>query len=83
MFGSEFSHFPLWWIFPLIMIIFCLFMMGRMGMGSMMCGRGTHHEGEDKKETSESAMEILDRRYARGEIEREEYEEKKKDLTRS
>ncbi len=34
-------------------------------------------------ESSESAVEILDKRYARGEIEKQEYEEKKAAITRS
>lgn len=31
---------------------------------------------------AESVLEVLERRYARGEISREEFEEKKRDLTR-
>ena len=34
-------------------------------------------------ERSESALEILDKRYAQGEIEKQEYEEKKTAITRS
>ena len=34
-------------------------------------------------EHSESAQEILDKRYARGEIDKQEYEEKKAAITRS
>ncbi len=37
----------------------------------------------NRGEQSESALEILDRRYARGEIEKQEYEEKKAAITRS
>lgn len=39
----------------------------------------SQQRGEQPKE--DSALEILKRRYARGEISKEEFEEKKKDLT--
>ena len=78
MFGYEFCNFSLWWLFPLIMIALCLFMMrGRMGM---MCGPDSHHKDGSNRSGPESAMEILDKRYALGEINREEYEEKKKTI---
>jgi uncharacterized membrane protein len=60
-----------WWIVPLVMIVLCLFMMrGCMGFGSGSAGR-------HRRDSSGSAREILDKRYARGVIEKEEYEEKK------
>jgi putative membrane protein len=65
------------WGFPLMPIIFiifiavCLFMMFR---GGMMCGR-RHRESEP-----ESSLEILKKRYARGEITKEEFEEMKKGI---
>ncbi len=58
-----------WWILPLVMMVFCFLMM-RRGMG---CWVGRHRPGE-------SAREILDRRYASGEIGKEEYEEKKRHI---
>jgi uncharacterized membrane protein len=58
------------------MIIICFFMMRSKGI---MCGhssRDTHNQG------TESAREILDKRYAGGEIDETEYERKKRDLKR-
>ncbi len=69
----------LWWIFPLVMMIFCFIMMrGRMGS---MCGFGTHNQANRSTKISDSAVDILAKRYARGEINREEYEERRRDLT--
>ena len=82
-----------WWIFPLLffvmMIVMFIFMMRRGGMGCMWRDRMTDRpESRDamkrySSEESESALEILDKRYARGEIEKQEYEEKKAAITRS
>jgi putative membrane protein len=70
--GLEFSSFP-WWIFPILMIIFCIFFM-RRGCGRMMCGFS------DSNGTGESAIEILNKRHAKGELDQREYEEKKGNL---
>lgn len=75
-----------WWTIPLLMMAFCFLMMflgrGRMGgrMGSMMCGFGSMKDEAGGTESNESAMDILDKRYAGGEIDRREYEEKKATL---
>jgi uncharacterized membrane protein len=75
--------FELWWIFPLVMIILCLFMMrGCMGR---MTGRHDSHEATDKRPgaSSDSAIEILNKRYALGDIGREEYEERKRAISQT
>ena len=73
MFGYEFCG-GFWWIFPLVMIVLCfLFMRGCMGRRMCFCGTGY--------DLGESALDILNKRYAKGEIDQQEYEEKKKELT--
>ena len=70
---------PWGWIFPLfflvLMVVFLVFMMrGGMG-GGPMCGGSQKTPG-----SGETSREVLDRRYARGEITREEYQQMRKDL---
>jgi putative membrane protein len=83
MFYSEFFYSPLWWIFPLVMILgmiaICFFIM-RGRMGSMMCGFGSHSEDRHDTNSSGSVMDILEKRYALGEINKDEYKEKKRSL---
>jgi len=80
MFGSEMGSFAYWWIFPLIMIGLCLIMM--RGKRGSMCGFGSHGTRGRSLGFSESARDVLDKRYALGEINKEEYEEKRRALTR-
>ncbi len=66
---GPWGGFPWMWIFLIVLFILLFIGRGRYG-----CGR----HGTQK--TGESAREILDRRYARGEINREEYQQMKKDM---
>ncbi|GJL51882.1 MAG: hypothetical protein NPIRA01_31090 [Nitrospirales bacterium] len=67
-----------WGFGPLFMIVFwILVVLGIFFLGKELMSRAS--EGATPQE-SESALEILKKRYARGEINKEEFEEKRKDL---
>jgi putative membrane protein len=77
MFGTE--GFDLWWLIPIVLI-------GLYFFGARGCCSGRRHRIEDRPErnneaTSDSALDILNRRYARGEVDDEEYERKRKAIT--
>ena len=82
MYASELCGFSGWWIVPIIMMILCFFMM-RGRRGSMMCGFGSRAVDGQQTEVADSAQDILDRRYAAGEINKDEYVEKKRTLIES
>lgn len=86
MYGSLLHGSALWWIFPLLMIVLCIVMCGFMmrgRMGVMRCWPGSGSTGRPGGDTAGSAMNILDRRYVQGEINKEEYEEKKEGIGRN
>ncbi len=72
MLGCEFCE-SYWWIFPVIMIFLCFFLMRRCS-ASRWCGYGEFNNQKD------SAIDILNKRYAQGDIDQIEYEEKRKGL---
>ena len=86
MFMSEFFNFSTWWLFSLVMMAICIFMM-RGRRGAMICGFGSRNQDNHADQEShaidplDSPMEILDKRFALGELTLEEYEEKKYFLT--
>jgi putative membrane protein len=65
------------WIMPLMMLAFW----GLVIWGIIALVRWGRRTGCGVSDSSESALETLKRRYASGEISREEYEEKKRVLT--
>ena len=80
MYDSQLCTFSFWWIIPIAMMILCFFMMRRF-RGTMMSGFGCCGRDWQQAKGKESSMDILDRRYASGDIDKTEYEEKKRTLT--
>lgn len=80
MFGTGLTYGFFWWMAPIFMMIFCFFMM-RGKRGGMMCGFGRCGIDNPPSGGTETAREILDKRYAAGEINKDEYEEKKMTIT--
>ena len=62
-----------WWILPIVMIIFCYFFMRGCG-ATRLCGFNRNSSSED------TALHILRKRFATGELDEKEFKEKKKVL---
>ena len=79
--GPEDFVFQGWWIMPImffiLMMLFMLFGMGRRGFGPK---RFFDRDENNVKNSSESALDILNKRYAKGEISKSEYDEMKSNL---
>ena len=73
-----------WWIFPLFMLFMMIICAAIFFLGHRS-GSGPHHggpsgmmdRGRSWGDPTYSALQILNERFARGEIQRQEYEEKK------
>lgn len=79
MYGSELCAFSYWWIFPLLMMVLCFFIIRRR-RGSMMCCFGSRGRSWHVTKGPQSAMDVLNNRYAAGDIDKVEYEEIKRTL---
>ena len=64
------------WFMPIFFILFW----GLVIWGIVALVRGLSGSRSSDSSRADSALEVLKKRYARGEINKEEYEEKKKDL---
>ena len=69
--------FPWMWLIPIVSIVF----VGLIVWAIVALVRRSNESKGSESAKAESALEVLKQRYARGEISKEEYEEKKKDLT--
>ena len=73
---------PMWWMggaWGIGMMLMMMLFWGLVIVGIVMGIRWLMREGQERR--SDSALEILRQRYARGEINKEEFEAKKRDLS--
>ncbi len=70
------SGFSWWWFMPIFMILFW----GLVIWAVVALIRGLSGSRGSDSSKADSALDVLKKRYARGEINKEEYDEKKKDL---
>jgi putative membrane protein len=73
-----------WFIFPVmglvLMVAFLFLVFGPRGPFAHMGGWGSGHGRSDPGPPGERPLEILKRRYARGEITREQFEQMRRDI---
>lgn len=78
----QWEMYPMWWMWGawgIGMMLIMLFFWALVIVGFVVGIRWLLRQGRETR--SDSALEILRERYARGEINKEEFESKKKDLS--
>jgi putative membrane protein len=81
--GPEFSWWGgMWWIFPIIFMGMCVvfFMFRMFGRGGFRPPWQDSSRYSSESRESGTALEILRKRYAKGEISKEEFDQMKIDL---
>lgn len=71
--GLGMIHGLLWWVFVILGIVLLLRLLARGSGGSSAPPASPHPPAE-------TALDILKKRYARGEINKDEFEQKKRDI---
>lgn len=72
--GMWFVHSILWWALPVVGVALLVVLLVRLAP------RNSPRDAGLPPPPAETALDILKKRYARGEIEKAEFEEKKRDL---
>ncbi len=79
--GSGMWIFPIIGIIVMLLIVLMIFWRGGFMGGCGGNGHDRHYRDDDRHYSrSESAVDILNKRYAKGEITKEEFERMKKDI---
>jgi putative membrane protein len=82
--SSMMGGFGFGWIFMILFWILIIWVIIALIRGSKYnngCGGHDHSGHKDNRDKKSTALDILNERYAKSEIEKKEYEEKKKYLT--
>lgn len=78
MYDSWMHGWPVMWIWPLLIIVLIILLILNLGKG--YSSRNFRGFDAGTHEPPEAALDILKKRYAKGEISKEEFQQMKKDL---